>query len=58
MTTPTTLDGLLVQWGDRLFYPGNRTVRSPPAVLRGARLHDRALPSSPRSPRATKRPER
>jgi hypothetical protein len=24
------------------FYPGNRTVRSPPAVLSGARLHDRA----------------
>lgn len=42
MTTPTTLDGLLVQWGDRLFYPGNRVVRSPPAVLSGAGLHDRA----------------
>ena len=35
MTTPTTLDGLLVQWGDRLFYPGNRIVRSPPAVRGG-----------------------
>ncbi len=42
MTTTPTLDGLLVQWGDRLFYPGNRTVRSPPAVLSGAGLHDRA----------------
>jgi hypothetical protein len=42
MTTPTTLDGLLVQWGDRLFYPGNRIVRSPPAVLSGAGFHDRA----------------
>ena len=42
MTAPTTLDGLLVQWGDRLFYPGNRIVRSPPAVLSGAGLHDRA----------------
>jgi hypothetical protein len=42
MTTPTNLDGLLVQWGDRLFYPGNRIVRSPPAVLSGAGLHDRA----------------
>jgi hypothetical protein len=42
MTTPTTLDGLLVQWGDRLFYPGNRLVRSRPAVLSGAGLHDRA----------------
>jgi hypothetical protein len=42
MTTPTTLDGLLVQWGDRLFYPGNRLVRSPPAVRGGAALPDRA----------------
>lgn len=41
MTPPTAIDGLLVQWGDRLFYPGNRTVRSPPAV-RGGALHDRA----------------
>ena len=24
----TDLDGVLVQWGERLFYPGNRTVRS------------------------------
>jgi len=42
MTTPTTLDGLLVQWGDRLFYPGNRVVRAPPAALSGAGLHNRA----------------
>lgn len=25
--TGTALDGILVQWGDRLFYPGNRRVR-------------------------------
>ncbi len=42
MTTPTPLDGLLVKWGDRLFYPGNRIVRSPPAALSGIKLHDRA----------------
>ena len=42
MTAPTALDGLLVQWGDRLFYPGNRIVRSPPAVLGRTALHDRA----------------
>lgn len=40
MTAPT-LDGLLVQWGDRLFYPGNRTVHPPPAG-RGGSLHVRA----------------
>jgi hypothetical protein len=26
MTRATAVDGLLVQWGDRLFYPGNRVV--------------------------------
>jgi hypothetical protein len=32
MTEPTTIDGLLVQWGDRYLYPGNRitkTARTP-----------------------------
>ena len=24
------IDGVLLQWGDRLFYPGNRIVRVPP----------------------------
>ena len=28
MSTNPTIDGVLVQWGERLFYPGNRTVRS------------------------------
>ena len=27
MTDPGSIDGVLVQWGDRLFYPGNRIVR-------------------------------
>jgi hypothetical protein len=42
MTPPTAVDGLLVQWGDRLFYPANRIVRSPPAVRGGTELHSRA----------------
>ena len=42
MTATTALDGLLVQWGDRLFYPDNRIVRSPPAALGRTALHDRA----------------
>jgi hypothetical protein len=43
MTTPQTIDGVLVQWGDRLFYPGNRTVkdRSQPR-LHGLSDRDRA----------------
>jgi hypothetical protein len=28
MTSPSNIDGQLVLWGDRLFYPGNRIVRS------------------------------
>jgi Relaxase/Mobilisation nuclease domain len=36
------VDGLLVQWGDRLFYPSNRTVRSSTPFLSGAVLHTRA----------------
>lgn len=28
MNSPGSIDGVLVQWGDRLFYPGNRVVRA------------------------------
>ena len=28
MSTATEIDGVLVQWGERLFYPRNRIVRS------------------------------
>lgn len=44
------IDGALVQWGDRLFYPGNRIVRSPGAVLGGAALGDRARAIRQRTP--------
>src|SRR6476646_6741345 len=30
MSAPSTVDAVLVQWGDRLFYPSNRIVRSDP----------------------------
>jgi hypothetical protein len=30
MPQPSSIDGVLIQWGDRLFYPGNRVVRTPP----------------------------
>lgn len=30
MSDPTSIDGVLVQWGDRLFYPGNRIVKAAP----------------------------
>lgn len=30
MSEPPNIDGVLIQWGDRLFYPGNRVVRTPP----------------------------
>ena len=37
-----SIDGLIVQWGDRLFYPGNRIVRTPPQPRLGNRPTDRA----------------
>ena len=30
MSEPTSIDGVLVQWGERLFYPANRLVKSAP----------------------------
>ena len=30
MSQPPDIDGVLIQWGDRLFYPGNRIVRTRP----------------------------
>ncbi len=30
MSEPHDIDGVLVQWGDRLFYPGNRIVKTKP----------------------------
>jgi hypothetical protein len=30
MTPAPNIDGVLIQWGDRLFYPGNRIVKSRP----------------------------
>lgn len=37
-----TLDGVLVQWGDRLFYPSNRSRASRSPVLTGLTLQQRA----------------
>lgn len=30
MAQPPNIDGVLIQWGDRLFYPGNRVVKTKP----------------------------
>jgi hypothetical protein len=35
---PHSIDGVLVQWGERLFYPGNRMVKVPPQPKLPARL--------------------
>ena len=42
MPTPSNLDGVLVQWGDRLFYPANRVVRARTSKLTGAGIQERA----------------
>ena len=39
---PNTVDGLLVQWGDRLFYPSNRIKASRTPVLSSSTLQQRA----------------
>ena len=38
MPATLNIDGVLIQWGDRLFYPGNRMVRgqSQPRLKRAA----------------------
>jgi hypothetical protein len=49
MSEPHDIDGVLIQWGDRLFYPGNRIVRTKPqpklsalaAHLRAAAIRER-----------------
>jgi hypothetical protein len=43
MSEPHDIDGVLVQWGDRLFYPGNRIVKSrPPPKLSALAARQRA----------------
>lgn len=37
------IDGVLVQWGDRLFYPGNRIVKTSPQPKLGASARHRAI---------------
>ena len=46
MSQQPNIDGVLIQWGDRLFYPGNRIVRVPPQpklVANLARRHAAAI---------------
>jgi hypothetical protein len=45
MAQPPNIDGILITWGDRLFYPGNRVKASPPPRLSGnaARLRAAAI---------------
>ena len=46
MSQQPNIDGILIQWGDRLFYPGNRIVRVPPQpklVANLARRHAAAI---------------
>lgn len=43
MPEPSTIDGLLVQWGDRYLYPRNRITRGASTPkLRGGSTADRA----------------
>ena len=42
MNPPNSIASVLVQWGDRLFYPSNRQIRATTPRLTGAALHQRA----------------
>ena len=43
MSQPPNIDGVLIQWGDRLFYPGNRIVKTqPPPRLSALAARQRA----------------
>ncbi len=55
MTSNPTLDGVLIQWGERLFYPGNRLVKSQTPRLhtvgqRAAALRSRIAATVRRAP--------
>ncbi|MBK7615631.1 MAG: conjugal transfer protein TraS [Burkholderiales bacterium] len=44
MTQAPNIDSVMVQWGDRLFYPGNRIVKvAPPPKLSAGSTHQRAM---------------
>ena len=42
MNDPRAIDGVLVEWGERLFYPGNRRVTPAAQARLRLPLHDRA----------------
>ena len=43
MSQAPNIDGVLITWGDRLFYPGNRVVKvKPQSKLNGGSAHQRA----------------
>ena len=51
MAQPPNIDGVLVTWGDRLFYPGNRMVRgSQQPRLRAAEIRRRIVATVRRAP--------
>ena len=44
MSQDPSFDGVLIQWGDRLFYPGNRVVKvKPQPKLAGGAARQRAV---------------
>lgn len=49
MSPAADIDGVLVQWGDRLFYPGNRVVKVTPQRRLGDGGH---APARRRHPQA------
>jgi hypothetical protein len=46
MTQAPNIDGVLITWGDRLFYPGNRVVKVKPQPKLSALPQGSAPPPS------------
>ena len=42
MTGSPAVDGVLVQWGERLFYPGNRIIKTTPLPRLSGSISQRA----------------
>ena len=52
MPQAQNIDGVLITWGDRLFYPGNRVVKvKPQPKLKAGAASQRAAASLGRTPR-------
>ena len=58
MSQAPNIDGVLIQWGDRLFYPGNRIVKAKPQPKLNAAAARQRAAADPRAHRGHRRAPR